>query len=104
MRIHPRNVKECRYIRFLNVAQISCDHPCDPLGLCLCYLRHCNQTLHEDDLAQGDITSIVHLTMVKVTFNSSFGQKDLKKACTEEALIPEEKVSLSQTFVLICFF
>ncbi|XP_028972686.2 integral membrane protein 2B-like [Esox lucius] len=29
--------------------------------------------------------------MVKVTFNSSFGQKDLKKTCTGEALIPEER-------------
>ncbi|KAM6945427.1 integral membrane protein 2B-like [Aplochiton taeniatus] len=28
--------------------------------------------------------------MVKVTFNSSFGQKDLKKTCTDEALIPED--------------
>uniref|UniRef100_A0AAZ3PNC2 Integral membrane protein 2 n=1 Tax=Oncorhynchus tshawytscha TaxID=74940 RepID=A0AAZ3PNC2_ONCTS len=29
--------------------------------------------------------------MVKVTFNSSFGQRDLKKACNAEALIPEER-------------
>jgi len=28
--------------------------------------------------------------MVKVTFNSSFGQKDPKKTCTDEALIPVE--------------
>ncbi|KAL1021853.1 hypothetical protein UPYG_G00018880 [Umbra pygmaea] len=29
--------------------------------------------------------------MVKVTFNSSFGQKDLKKTCIDEALIPGER-------------
>ncbi|CAB1327981.1 unnamed protein product [Coregonus sp. 'balchen'] len=29
--------------------------------------------------------------MVKVTFNSSFGQRDLKKACNGEALIPDER-------------
>nr|ACO10177.1 Integral membrane protein 2B [Osmerus mordax] len=29
--------------------------------------------------------------MVKVTFNSSFGQKDLKKPCADEALIPTER-------------
>ncbi|XP_035600820.1 integral membrane protein 2B-like [Oncorhynchus keta] len=29
--------------------------------------------------------------MVKVTFNSSFGQRDLKKGCNAEALIPEER-------------